>query len=134
MISALVVEDDLDLATAVVDYLQLEGMACDHAGNGVAALELAQERAFDVIILDLNLPRLDGLGVCGALREQGNDVPVLMLTARDSLDDKLSGFDSGTDDYLVKPFAMDELLARVRALVWAASWAFSADIRCVRPS
>ena len=116
MISVLVVEDDLDLATAVVDYLQLEGMRCDHAGNGVTALELAQGGAFDVIILDLNLPRLDGLGVCGTLREQGNDVPVLMLTARDSLDDKLSGFDSGTDDYLVKPFAMDELLARVRAL------------------
>lgn len=116
MISVLVVEDDLDLATAVVEYLQLEGMRCDHAGNGVTALELAQGEAFDVIILDLNLPRLDGLGVCGTLREQGNDVPVLMLTARDSLDDKLSGFDSGTDDYLVKPFAMDELLARVRAL------------------
>src|SRR5210317_1777815 len=116
MISVLVVEDDLDLATAVVDYLQLEGMRCDHAGNGVTALELAQGGAFDVIILDLNLPRLDGLGVCGTLREQGNDVPVLMLTARDSLDDKLSGFDSGTDDYLVKPFAMDEMLARVRAL------------------
>jgi DNA-binding response OmpR family regulator len=116
MISVLVVEDDLDLATAVVEYLQLEGMRCDHAGNGVTALELAQGGAFDVVILDLNLPRLDGLGVCGTLREQGNDVPVLMLTARDSLDDKLSGFDSGTDDYLVKPFAMDELLARVRAL------------------
>ena len=116
MISALLVEDDLDLARAIVDYLELERIACDHAGNGVAALELARDTEFDMIILDLNLPRMDGLDVCSHLRDEGNDVPILMLTARDSLDDKLSGFDRGTDDYLVKPFAMDELLARVKAL------------------
>jgi len=116
MIRALLVEDDLDLATAIVDYLELEEINCDHAGNGVAALGLARDSDFDMIILDLNLPRMDGLDVCSHLRDEGNDVPILMLTARDSLDDKLSGFDRGTDDYLVKPFAMDELLARVRAL------------------
>jgi DNA-binding response OmpR family regulator len=116
MINALLVEDDLDIAGAVVDYLGLESIDCDHAADGVAALSLVRSQDYDMLILDINLPRLDGLSVCARLREEGFDVPILMLTAMDSLDDKLAGFDSGTDDYLVKPFSMDELLARVRAL------------------
>ncbi|MGF1729927.1 response regulator transcription factor [Photobacterium kasasachensis] len=116
MLNLLLVEDDLDLATAVVDYLELESIQCDHAVNGVVGLNLIKKNPYQAIILDLNLPRMDGLTVCRQMRELGNDTPVLMLTARDSLDDKLVGFDSGADDYLVKPFAMEELIARVKVL------------------
>jgi len=116
MLNTLLVEDDLDLAATLVDYLELEGIRCDHAGNGVAGLNLAQANAFDVLLLDLNLPRLDGLSLCGRLRAEGNDTPMLMLTARDRLEDKLEGFRAGADDYLVKPFALEELVARIRVL------------------
>lgn len=121
MITLLLVEDDLDLAGNIIDYLELEDMVCDHASNGVAALNLMQKQAYQVVVLDINLPRLDGLSVCQHWREQGNDTPVIMLTARDQLDDKLSGFESGADDYLVKPFAMAELIARIRALAMRRS-------------
>ncbi|MGB1091497.1 MAG: response regulator transcription factor [Oceanobacter sp.] len=118
MIRALLVEDDIDLATTLVQYLELENIQCDHASNGVAGLNLVEQNdnAYQVLLLDLNLPRLDGLSVCQRLREQGNDTPILMLTARDSLNDKLEGFRVGTDDYLVKPFDMEELVVRVNAL------------------
>ncbi|MCG8639524.1 MAG: response regulator transcription factor [Desulfobacterales bacterium] len=112
----LLVEDNFDLAATVVQYLELEGMICDHAASGEAGLNMALENDYDVIVLDIMLPRLDGLGVCEALRNKGMDTPVLMLTARDTIDDKVAGFDSGTDDYLVKPFEMAELIARIRAL------------------
>jgi DNA-binding response OmpR family regulator len=88
----------------------------DHCADGVSGLARAMQGGFDVIVLDLGLPRLDGLELCRALRASGNGVPVLMLTARDSLDDKLRGFAEGTDDYMVKPFAMRELEARIRVL------------------
>ncbi len=116
MLNLLVVEDDLDLAVSLIDYLELEAIQCDHAANGLAALERIRACTYDVIILDINLPKLDGLQVCQQMRSQGNDTPVLMLTARDSLNDKVIGFESGSDDYLVKPFAMEELIARVQAL------------------
>ncbi len=116
MLSVLLIEDDLDLAETLVDYLELEGMRCDHAANGVAGLELVERQPPDVVLLDLHLPRLDGLRVCERLREAGRDVPVLMLTARDALDDKLAGFAAGTDDYLVKPFELRELVVRIHAL------------------
>ena len=116
MTTLLLVEDDFDLAGNIIDYLALDGFVCDHASNGVAALQLLSENAYAVVILDLNLPRLDGLSVCERLRQQGNDTPVIMLTARDQLDDKLQGFAKGADDYLVKPFAMAELVARLQAL------------------
>ncbi|WP_394242899.1 response regulator transcription factor [Vibrio astriarenae] len=112
----LLVEDDRDLATAVIDYFELESITCDHAANGVAGLNLIKQNQYDVVILDLNLPKMDGLEVCSHLRELGIDVPVLMLTARDTLDDKLEGFSSGADDYLVKPFALEELQARALVL------------------
>ncbi|MDO6441276.1 response regulator transcription factor [Marinobacter sp. 2_MG-2023] len=116
MLKLLLAEDDLDLAQTLVQYLELEGFICDHVSNGIAGLNLIKQNSYDVLLLDINMPRLDGLGLCQRLREQGNDIPVLMLTARDQLNDKLLGFDAGTDDYLVKPFEMEELLARVRAL------------------
>lgn len=116
MLQVLLVEDDLDLAATLVEYLALENIQCDHASNGVAGLNLVLQQHYDVLLLDLNLPRLDGLSVCSRLRQQGNDTPVLMLTARDQLTDKLDGFNAGTDDYLVKPFDLEELVVRVLAL------------------
>lgn len=112
----LLVEDDLDLASTVIDYLALEQISCDHASNGVAGLSLIGSQRYDVILLDINLPRLDGLSVCNRLRQEGIDSPVIMLTARDQLTDKLDGFNAGTDDYLVKPFELEELVVRLQAL------------------
>lgn len=116
MIQVLLVEDDLDLAATVSAYLELEGIVCDHAYNGAAGLQMALKNRYEVILLDLMLPRLDGLSVCAKMRRAGNDIPVLMLTARDTLADKLEGFNAGTDDYLVKPFALEELVVRIKAL------------------
>jgi len=115
-INILLVEDDIDLAATIVDYFDMEGVQCDHAANGVHGLNLIEQNTYQVLILDLNLPRLDGLSICQRIREQGNDTPVLMLTARDSLQDKVTGFEKGTDDYLVKPFEIEELMVRVLAL------------------
>ena len=116
MISVLLIEDDLDLAQTVMDYLQLETISCDHASNGAAGLNLLEQNYYDVLLLDLNLPRIDGLTVCERLRSEGSDIPVLMLTARDQLIDKQAGFAAGTDDYLVKPFELKELVMRIQAL------------------
>lgn len=115
-LQVLLVEDDRDLAASVADYLALEHISVDHAYNGQAGLNLAKQNHYDVLLLDLMLPRMDGLSVCEQLRSAGVDTPILMLTARDTLEDKIAGFDAGTDDYLVKPFAMEELVIRVRAL------------------
>lgn len=112
----LLVEDDKVLASALSDYLFLDGIECDFAFNGLAGLNLAVENQYDVIVLDIMLPKLNGFSVCQSLRNQGVVTPVLMMTARDSLDDKLEGFQSGTDDYITKPFAMAELSARLKAL------------------
>ncbi|MDE1464118.1 response regulator transcription factor [Spartinivicinus poritis] len=116
MLTVLLVEDDRDLADTVIQYLELENIRCDYASNGIAGLELVSQNHYDALLLDLNLPRLDGLAVCQRVRASGDDTPVLMLTARDKISDKLLGFDAGTDDYLVKPFAIQELVVRVRAL------------------
>lgn len=116
VLNLLLVEDDIDLAKAVVEFFELEEIQCDHAANGVAGLQLIENHRYDAVILDINLPKMNGLKVCESLRSQGIDVPVLMLTARDTLDDKLVGFTTGADDYLVKPFAMEELIVRVQAL------------------
>ena len=115
-IQTLLVEDNLSLAETVISYFDLEGIDCDYASSGPQGLELATSNAYQAILLDINLPRMNGLQVCEALRQQGVDIPVLMLTARDTLEDKLAGFDAGTDDYLIKPFELSELVARVRAL------------------
>ena len=110
------IRDSLDLADTVVQFLELEGIICHHASNGVAGLHLAREEHHQVLILDLNLPRLDGLSLCQRLRRDGDDRPVLMLTARDRLEDKLAGFETGADDYLVKPFELQEVAARLKVL------------------
>jgi len=114
----LVIEDNMDIAENIADFFEDEGHTLDFASEGIGGLYLALNETFDVIILDLMMPGMDGLTLCRKLREEADAyTPVLMLTARDTLDDKLTGFESGADDYLVKPFALEELDARVKALV-----------------
>ncbi|USD41950.1 response regulator transcription factor [Vibrio sp. SCSIO 43135] len=115
-INALLIEDDKDLAEAISDYMELDGFEFDFAYNGSAGLTLAQSHPYDIILTDVNMPKMDGFRFCKQLREKGINTPVLMLTARDTLDDKLTGFSVGSDDYLVKPFAMEELKVRMLAL------------------
>lgn len=112
----LLIEDHPDLVENLSDFFETRGHTVDIAYNGATGLGFALERRYDVIVLDLTLPGMDGLEVCSRLRAGGYDTPVLMLTARDTLDDKLQGFVSGADDYLVKPFALAELEARLLAL------------------
>ncbi len=116
MLNVLLVEDDFDLAETVIDYLELEDISCDYASNGIAGLQLIEKNAYAVILLDINMPGLDGYSLCQKVRHAGIETPVLMLTARDQLTDKLDGFAAGTDDYLVKPFALQELVVRIQAL------------------
>ncbi|MBK6334146.1 MAG: response regulator transcription factor [Thermomonas sp.] len=116
----LVIEDQHDIAANIWDFLERRGYRVDHCADGATGLARATRESFDAIVLDLGLPRLDGLDLCRQLRASGNGVPVLMLTARDTLDDKLRGFGEGADDYMVKPFAMHELDARLRALTRTA--------------
>ena len=112
----LVVEDEHKISMYVKRGLEEQGYAVDAAYNGADALDWAVAAPYDLIILDILLPKMDGLSVCEELRKRGDATPILMLTARDALDDRVAGLDAGADDYLVKPFAMKELLARVRAL------------------
>jgi two-component system OmpR family response regulator len=113
---ALVVEDELKMAALIRRGLVEEGYAADVARTGEEALWMARATPYDAIVLDLMLPGRDGLEVCRSLRESGVWSPILMLTARDGVEDKVSGLDSGADDYLSKPFSFAELLARLRAL------------------
>jgi two-component system OmpR family response regulator len=113
----LIVEDDLRMASLVRRGLTSEGLAADVAATGEDALWMAQAHAYDAIVLDVMLPGLDGFETCRRLRGAGVWTPVLMLTARDEVEDRVAGLDAGADDYLVKPFAFAELLARLRAVV-----------------
>jgi DNA-binding response OmpR family regulator len=112
----LVVEDDAAIADFLVRGLTEQGHAVDLARDGAEALDLIALASPDVLVLDIMLPRVDGIEVCRRLRADGNDTPVLMLTARDAVEDRVHGLDTGADDYLVKPFAFSELMARIRAL------------------
>jgi DNA-binding response OmpR family regulator len=112
----LVVEDESTIADFLVRGLTEQGYAVDYVGDGQAALEILATASFDAVVLDILLPKLDGLSVCARMRARGDRTPVLMLTARDTVDDRVGGLDSGADDYLVKPFAFAELVARIRAL------------------
>ena len=114
---ALVVEDYAPVRDAVVEGLTENGFAVDSSSDGEEGLWYAQQNPYDVIVLDLMLPKRDGMSILKALRAGGSTVPVLVLTAKDGVDDRVRGLDTGADDYLVKPFAFAELLARVRALV-----------------
>ena len=112
----LIVEDQPKLAALLARGLREEGHAADVAGRGEDALWMAPAAPYDVIVLDIMLPGIDGLETCRRLRRNAVWTPVLMLTARDAVDDRVTGLDSGADDYLTKPFSFDELLARLRAL------------------
>jgi DNA-binding response OmpR family regulator len=112
----LIVEDERKISAYVKRGLEEQGYAVDAAYTGTEALDFADAAPYDLILLDILLPEMDGLAVCRELRRKGNRTPVLMLTARDAIDDRVAGLDAGADDYLVKPFALKELLARLRAL------------------
>lgn len=113
----LIVEDELPMRTALQDVLQAEGYRVLAANDGESGLKRALEEKPDLILLDVMMPKLDGYTVCADLRRLSNPVPVLMLTAKGQVEDRVSGLDAGADDYLVKPFSTQELLARVRALL-----------------
>lgn len=126
----LVVEDDPSLSRQLEDRLTSEGYAVELATDGAEAQFLGETEPYDAVVLDLGLPRRDGLSVLRAWRGEGNAVPVLILTARDHWHDKVQGIDAGADDYLAKPFHLEELLARVRALIRRASGHASAELAC----
>jgi two-component system, OmpR family, response regulator len=113
----LVVEDDQRMASAIRRGLHFEGLVVDLAGDGEEALRTARATAYDVIVLDVMMPGIDGFETCVRLRKEGIRAPVLMLTARDAVEDRVRGLDGGADDYLTKPFSLSELTARMRALV-----------------
>lgn len=118
----LLIEDNLDLSANLGEFLESRGNTVDYARDGTQGLQLAGSEGYDAVILDLGLPGLDGLTLCRRLRDTARrDIPIVMLTARDTEADKLSGFDAGADDYITKPFSLLELLARLKALVRRAS-------------
>ncbi len=125
----LIVEDHRRMADALKQGLVEEGYAVDVASDGEEGLALALQEPYDAIVLDLGLPRLDGVALCKALRRSGNCVPILMLTARDALDDRIDGLNVGADDYLTKPFAFGELLARIRALLRRANQRVTSELQ-----
>lgn len=113
----LVIEDEKRITSFVRKGLQYEGYTVDVAYDGIKGMEKAREENLDLIVLDVMLPGMDGMTLCSELRELGVTTPVIMLTAKDSIDDRVKGLDAGADDYLVKPFAFKELLARIRSLL-----------------
>jgi len=113
----LVVEDERSILSAIRRGLAFEGYTVEIAESGTQALDIVRDRLPDLIVLDIMLPGIDGIEVCRRIRAAGEDVPILMLTARDDVQDRVAGLDAGADDYLIKPFAFEELLARVRALL-----------------
>lgn len=127
----LIIEDNVDIIANLFGFLEPLGYELDSARNGIAGLAMAAEGSYDAVVLDLTLPGLDGLDICRRLRNYfRRATPVLMLTARDTVEDKVVGFDSGADDYLVKPFSMVELEARVQALVRRARSAHVQTVLC----
>ncbi len=120
------------MAETVVDFLESMGIETDYAADGMTGLHLARKHAFDAIVLDLMLPGLDGLSLCKELRERHQiTTPVIMMTARDELADKLQGFENGADDYLIKPFDLPELVARIRSIVRRQQATFASTLLSV---
>jgi DNA-binding response OmpR family regulator len=113
----LVVEDDIQLADVLTDALSDQQYIVDLAKDGESAAEWINNSTYDLILMDITLPKLDGISLCKRLRDRGLSLPILMLTARDTIADKIIGLDAGADDYMVKPFDIQELMARVRALI-----------------
>src|SRR5919108_3333358 len=113
----LIVDDEPAVRSSLSRALELKGYGIGTAADGGQALALAQGARYDAVVLDVMMPGLDGIEVCRRLRVAGDDTPILMLTARDAIGDRVAGLDAGADDYLVKPFALEELLARLRAML-----------------
>lgn len=113
----LLVEDSKDIADVIFEYFERTGATMDYAANGNQGAVLAEKGSYDCIILDIMLPGMDGLSICQHLREQGNNTPIIILTARDTNEDILSGFNDGADDYVVKPFELEVLEARINAII-----------------
>jgi two-component system OmpR family response regulator len=126
----LVVEDDKDLNRQIVTALENAGYAVDKAFDGEEGLYLGETEPYDAVILDLGLPKIDGVAVLQGWRRAGKTMPVLILTARDRWSDKVGGFDAGADDYVTKPFHVEELLARVRALLRRAAGHATSELVC----
>lgn len=126
----LIVEDEPTLAQQLLSAVIAAGYVADHASNGVDAHFMGDTEPYDAVVLDLGLPQIDGLSVLKKWRAAGRGMPVLILTARDSWHEKVAGIDAGADDYLAKPFHMEELLARLRALIRRASGHAASELRC----
>ncbi|MGB8274184.1 MAG: response regulator transcription factor [Alphaproteobacteria bacterium] len=126
----LIVEDEPDLARQLADTMRDAGYAVDAAHDGEEGQFLGETEPYDAVILDLGLPKMDGVSVLESWRRAGRNMPVLILTARDRWSDKVAGFDAGADDYVTKPFRMEEVLARLRALIRRAAGHASPDIEC----
>jgi len=129
-VRVLVVEDEASLAQQLLESIRGAGYAVDYAADGERAELLAHDEPYDAVVLDLGLPKVDGLTLIRRWRESGRSIPVLVLTARGSWHDKVQGIDSGADDYLSKPFRMEELLARLRALIRRSSGQVTPELRC----
>jgi len=125
----LVVEDEIKVAAFIKKGLQEENWTVVTAYDGIEALKALEKTEFDVIVLDIMMPRLDGLSFLQRIRQEGNLVPVLLLTAKDSITDRVKGLKTGADDYLIKPFAFEELLARLYALVRRNRWELSESLK-----
>lgn len=126
----LIVEDEASLAKQLIAALGRAGYAVDHAADGARADLLGHDENYDAVVLDLGLPKVDGLTLLRRWRDSGQSMPVLVLTARGSWHEKVVGIDSGADDYMAKPFRMEELLARLRALIRRASGQINPELRC----
>lgn len=126
----LVVEDETSLAKQLTSALRRAGYAVDHAADGERADLLAHDESYDAVVLDLGLPKVDGLTLLRRWRDAGQAMPVLVLTARGSWHEKVQGIDSGADDYMAKPFRMEELLARLRGLIRRSSGQVHPELRC----
>ncbi|MBZ5487461.1 response regulator transcription factor [Halomonas aquamarina] len=127
----LLVEDDASLSSGIRLALKPEHYTVDHLDNGNSALQaLKESEPFDAVILDLGLPGLDGLQIIKAVRRQGSQIPILVLTARDGINDRIAGLDAGADDYLVKPFEVEELKARLRALLRRSQGQLDNHLEC----
>lgn len=116
-IRVLVAEDDQEIRTALERILSYEGYEVSVANDGAAALDVVSKQKPDLVVLDVMMPHIDGLDVCRRMRAKGDKTPILMLTAREETKDRVAGLDAGADDYMAKPFELDELLARIRALL-----------------
>jgi two-component system, OmpR family, response regulator len=129
-VRVLVVEDEASLAKQLIAALNLAGYAVDHAADGERADLLGHDEQYDAVVLDLGLPKIDGLTLLRRWRDGGRSMPVLVLTARGSWHEKVVGIDSGADDYMAKPFRMEELLARLRGLIRRSSGNVNPELRC----